>query len=79
MAWGTQGAAPASILNGTNTGINFSALVQKQNVEASVTQFQASEDACGTSTDYDNVIDFGHRDSFRGFIDTTNQSGDFQI
>jgi hypothetical protein len=37
IAWGAQRTAPASVLNGTNTGINFSALVQKQDVEASVT------------------------------------------
>jgi hypothetical protein len=63
MAWGAQGAAPAFVLNGTNTGINFFALVQQQNIEPGVTQFQAGEYARGTSTDYGNIIGFGHRDS----------------
>jgi len=60
MAWGAEGAAPTSVLNGTNTGINFSSLVQKHNVEASVTQFQASEYTCGTSTNYGDIITFAH-------------------
>jgi len=68
MAWRAQGTTPASVLNGTNTGINFSAFVHKQNIEASLTQFQAGKYACGTSTDYRNVIDFGHRDSFPGLL-----------
>jgi hypothetical protein len=37
MAWRAQGTTPASVLNGTNTGINFTALVQKQNIEPGVT------------------------------------------
>jgi hypothetical protein len=64
MAWGTKGTAATAVLNWTNTVVNFSALVQKQNVEASVTQFQASEYTCGTSTNYGDIINFGHRDSF---------------
>jgi hypothetical protein len=64
MAWGAEGTASTSILNRTNASINLSPLVQEQNVEAGIRQFQASEDTRGTGTDYGDIIIFGHRDSF---------------
>jgi hypothetical protein len=62
MAWGAQATASSPVLNGANTCVNISALVQKQNIEASVAQFQAGEYACRASTDYGNIANPGHHD-----------------